>query len=300
MPDINPYIVNWVIDFLKDRQQRVCVDKVKTQFLPVSRGVPQGTVLGPVLFSIMVNDISPTSQNTLMTKYADDITCSIPVGLKVSNSASEEVENIKVWAEENLMKLNLSRTKELVIRGRTTLPAPEPIPTIECVSYLKLLGVTFQDSPTNWNKHFDDLMERAVKCMHILRVCKRNGYSVSDLDYLFNCLIMSLFTYCIRVWGVAAYTKYLIQIDRLLRRAFRFGYIQHELSIQKVIKDRDLRLWKSIMGTSSNPLQDLLPPLKNRALRDRSHPYQIPRVNIHTYIHTYFIGTPFNRAFQSQ
>ena len=53
--------------------------------------------------------------------------------------------------------------------------------------------------------------------MHILRVCKRNGYSVSDLDYLFNCLIMSLFTYCIRVWGVAAYTKYLSQIDRLLR-----------------------------------------------------------------------------------
>ena len=174
------------------------------------------------------------------------------------------------------MKLNLSKTKELVIRGRTTLPPPEPIDTIERVSYLKLLGVTFQDSPTNWDKHFDDFMERAVKRMHILRVCKRNGYSVFDLDYLFNCLIMSLFTYCNRVWGVAAYTKYLSQIDRLLRRAFRFGYIEHESSIQQVIKDRDVRLWKSIMGASSHPL---LPPFKNRALRSRSHPYQIPRVN---------------------
>ena len=85
--------------------------------------------------------------------------------------------------------------------------------------------------------------------MHILRVCKRNGYIVSDLDYPFNCLIMSLFTYCIRGWGVAAYTKYLSQIDRLLRKAFRFGYIQHETSIQQVIKDRDGRLWKSIMGS---------------------------------------------------
>ena len=279
VPDINPYIVNWVIDFLKDRQQRVCVDKVMTSFLPVNRGVPQGTVLGPVLFTIMVNDIGPTSQNTLMTKYADDITCSIPAGPDVNDCASEEVENIKAWAEENLMKLNLSKTKELVIRGRTTLPPPEPIVTIERVSYLKLLGVTFQDSPTNWDKHFDELMERAVKRMHILRVCKRNGYSVSDLDYLFNSLIMSLFTYCIRVWGVAAYTKYLSQIDRLVRRAFRFGYIRHELSIQQVIKDRDVRLWKSIMATSLHPLKDLLPPLKNRALRGRSHPYQIPRVN---------------------
>ena len=110
-------------------------------------------------------------------------------------------------------------------------------------------------------------------------MCKRNGYSVSDLDYLFNCLIMSIFTYCIRVWGVAAYTKYLSQIDSLLRRAFRFGYIEHESSIEQVIKDTKVRLWKSIMGTSSHPLQDFLPSLKNRALRGRPHPYQIPLVN---------------------
>ena len=122
-------------------------------------------------------------------------------------------------------------------------------------------------------------MERAVKRIHILRVCKRKGYSLCDLDYLFSCLIMSLFTYCIRVWGVAAYTKYLSQIDRLVTRASRFGYIQHESSIQQVIKDKDVRLWKSIMGAFSQPLKDLLPPLKNRALRGRSHPYQIPRVN---------------------
>ena len=260
MPDINPYIVNWVIDFLKDRQQRVCVDKVMAPFLPANRGVPQGTVLGPVLLFILVNDVSPTSQNTLMTKYADDITCSIPTGPNVNDSASDEVENFKVWAVENLMKLNLSNTKERVIRGRTTLPPPESVVTIKRVSYLKLLRVTFRDNPTNWDKHFDDLMERALKPMRILRVCKRNGYGASDLDYLFNCLIMSLFTYCIRVWGLAAYTKYLSQIDRLLRRAFRFGYIQHETSIQQVIKDRDVWLWKSIIGTSSHPLHDLLRP----------------------------------------
>ena len=60
---------------------------------------------GTCTFYIMVNGISPTSQNTLMTKYADEITCSIPVGPNGNDSASEEVENIKVWAEENLMKL---------------------------------------------------------------------------------------------------------------------------------------------------------------------------------------------------
>ena len=98
------------VDFYK---QRVLVDKVMVPFLPVNRGVPQDTVLRPVLFTIMENDISPNSQNTSMTKYADDITCSIPVGPNVNDSASEEVENIKVWAEKNLMKLDLSKTKDL-------------------------------------------------------------------------------------------------------------------------------------------------------------------------------------------
>ena len=93
------------------------------------------------------------------------------------------------------MKLNLSKTKELVIRGRTTLLPPKPIVTIERESYLKLSGVTFQDSPTNWDKHFDELMERALKRMRILRVCKRNGCSVSDLDYLFNYLFNCTVTF---------------------------------------------------------------------------------------------------------
>ena len=66
------------------------------------------------------------------------------------------------------MKLNLSKTKELVIRGRTTVLPPKPIVIIGRVSSLKLLGVTFPDRPSNWDKHFDDLMERALKRMHNL------------------------------------------------------------------------------------------------------------------------------------
>ena len=64
---------------------------------------------------------------------------------------------------KNLLKLNLSNTKEIVIRGRTTLPHPDEILDIKRVFYLKLLGVTFQVTPTNRDKHFDDLMERALK-----------------------------------------------------------------------------------------------------------------------------------------
>ena len=99
--DVNPYITNWIISFLTKRQQRVVVDGKSTEFASFNRGVPQGTVLGPILFSIMINDITAVHPGSnLLLKYADDLTLSIPFTL--------EVGNIQQWACKKRMKLNLS------------------------------------------------------------------------------------------------------------------------------------------------------------------------------------------------
>ena len=60
----------------------------------------------------------------------------------------------------------------------------------------------------------------------ILRVCKFCGFSAKELDIIFNSLLTSLFMFGAEVWGCAAHSKYLVQIDRLLNRAFRSGYVQ--------------------------------------------------------------------------
>ena len=70
---INPYVVNWMISFLGNRRQRVVADGIVTECLNINRGVPQGTVIGPILFSIMVDD----SKNELV-KFADDLTLGVP------------------------------------------------------------------------------------------------------------------------------------------------------------------------------------------------------------------------------
>ena len=111
---INPYIINWIISFLENRKQRVVIDGITTKYLDINRGVPQGTVLGPVLFSLMVNDIRLVHpENNSIAKYADDITIIVPVKTN-SDTALVEIRNIESWATKK-MSLNFSKTCEMLI-----------------------------------------------------------------------------------------------------------------------------------------------------------------------------------------
>ena len=130
------------------------------------------------------------NSRTLLVKYADDITLSTYRTINY-DCAPEEVDSIKKWATENKMSINLTKTKELVVRGRSKAPIPTPLPGIVQVDNIKLLGVTFHHSPNNWDSHFDTLLSKAGKRMYILRICKKFGYSRENLHYLFNTLICS-------------------------------------------------------------------------------------------------------------
>lgn len=133
-----------------------------------------------------------------MVKFADDITISIPVSNDSTDATINEVNSIRDWAASNRMTLNHSKTWEMLIHGKTTKPNPQPVPDIERKSWLKLLGITFQENPCCWDLHVDKLITKASSRLYILRVCKFYGYSQDQVNKLFDSLILSLFAYGLR------------------------------------------------------------------------------------------------------
>ena len=290
---LNPYIVNWLINFLQDREQRVTVDGITTNFLRINRGVPQGTVLGPILFSIMVNDIKAIDLKNELCKFADDITVEAP-GYEDDDTGTTEVENIKLWAKNNRMALNMDKTYEMIVRGKGLITVPSCIPSIKRKTWLKLLGVTLEELPTRWDRHFEEMLSKASERMYTLRVCKYYGFTAKQLDLLFHSLIMSLFTYAIELWGGASYTKYISQINKFLSRAFRNGYVTNKLNFKDVILDRDKKLWMKILNNENNALRELLPNKLNRTLRPRAHDYELPLVRTERFKNTFVNRCLFN------
>ena len=87
------------------------IDGITAEFVDINRGVPQGTVLGPIFFSLMVNDIQLADpRRNLMVRFAADLTISIPVSKDSTDTTINEVNSMRHWAASNRMTLNLSKT----------------------------------------------------------------------------------------------------------------------------------------------------------------------------------------------
>ena len=97
----------------------------------------------------MVNDIATVSpMDNLLVKYADNNTISVPVS-QSTDTAGAEVGNMKKWADINEMSPNFTKTWEMCMQGKTTKLSPPELRGIKRKSWLKLLGVTFQEDATN-------------------------------------------------------------------------------------------------------------------------------------------------------
>ena len=138
----------------------------------INTGVPQGSVLGPVLFSILVNDL-PCLETLTAVQYADDV--NIVLHSKDTDTShllkkiSSQMTKVKSWCASNNQALNTDKSKLLVkTRNANDQPIHE---SVKVVNSTKILGVYLNDQMT-WNSHIDSLCKTACQRLHILRTLK--------------------------------------------------------------------------------------------------------------------------------
>ena len=115
---IDGEIADWIENWLTNRVQRVVVGGVHSDWKEVSSGVPQGSILGPVLFSIFINDLDSNLINEVL-KFADDTKVWGRVdSVEDVSKMQEDLNRLGLWSEKNLMPFNVSKCRVMHLGNR--------------------------------------------------------------------------------------------------------------------------------------------------------------------------------------
>ena len=282
---VKPTIVNWIIDFLRNRQQRVKLNNCYSSWLNVSAGVPQGTRFGPWLFLVMINDLKLPGGSFSMWKFADDTTVSVVVPSSGESSLQEAVNHISSGSHSNHFQLNPTKCKELIVCFQKIPPPYSPI-TIDGVQFqrvssAKVLGVTISND-LKWNDHVDTITSKAARRLYLLSQLKRAGISSDDLLAFYYSVIRSVLEFSCQLFH-RSLPKYLSDdIVRIQRRAMRIifpnlSYCEalNKAGIPTLSERRDslsIKLFEDIVSNEHHKLANLLPQMSSsyaRRLRNK-------------------------------
>ena len=196
-------ILNWLKNFLTNRTQQVVIDGATSNPAKVQSGVPQGTVLGPVLFIVYMNDLHNVIKNSLLKCFADDskIIKSIQ-NLEDREKLIEDLEAVLQWTEDNSMKFNADKF-QLLQHGRDNeLKQPYNLPgdqILEQSKTVKDLGINVAED-LKWRYHINILTNDATSFANwILRTIKSRETDV--MLTMFKTYVLSRLEYTSPLWN---------------------------------------------------------------------------------------------------
>lgn len=204
--------------YLSYRVQYVCVNELNSKMLPVKLGVPQGSVLGPTLFLIYINDL-PNCVNAQCILYADDTTVSVNCSSKAELEARlcEVRLNVEDWLLSNKLSLNKAKTEKLVF---TKKRAETNLSTCQSV---KFLGVVL-DPALTWIEHCARLCNRLAGQVYLLSNL-RPLVTKRVLMSAYHALVASTLRYGILAWGHASAAQDVFSLQRrMVRKISGIGY----------------------------------------------------------------------------
>ena len=218
-------LLNWFRSYLTGRQQCVCINGTTSSYLDISCGVPQGSVLGPLLFLLYINDLPNISKILDFFLFADDtnIFYKSKSLATLQKKLNKELRKLYLWLNINRLSLNIDKTNFIVfhpynkpIHERITLLINKK--AIKETNFIKYLGVLV-DSTLSWNYHINNItkkVSRAIGVMYKLRPY----LPLEIMKNIYYSLIYSHINYGIEAWGYA-FQIYLNKLEVLQKRALR-------------------------------------------------------------------------------
>ena len=166
-------ILKWFRSYLNGRSQRVCLNGSFSQWKRIKAGVPQGSILEPLLFITFINDIVRDIGASIKL-FTDDTSLSVTVVSPniAANILNNDLQKIHHWSNRWLVKFNPQKTETMVISRKTVKPLHPPLKMnnhdIQEVLSHKHLGIYFSDNGS-WQEHIDYIVKKSFVRLNILR-----------------------------------------------------------------------------------------------------------------------------------
>ena len=215
----------WFQSYLSDRKQYVSINGSNSSYLNVTCGVPQGSVLGPLLFLIYINDLPLASSKLAFCLFADDTNIYYEAEslTKLQSVVNKELKKVKMWLDVNKLSLNIDKTNFVIFKSpqhcspETTTIRIGNLP-VKQTCYVKFLGVLL-DENLSWKYHLNELSKKLARtCGMFFKV--RHFLPINVLICLYNSLFSPFLQYGILVWGLT-YETYINPVFLLQKRVVR-------------------------------------------------------------------------------
>ena len=236
-------LYRWVEDFLIGRTQKVKVGNIVSETSEVTSGIPQGSILGPILFTIFINDL-PEGLKNICKIFADDT--KVYGNSKESDSIQEDIDKLQEWSIKWNLYFNVEKCKVMHIGNNNpetkyTMKKGDNLENIITCEDEKDLGVTF-DKKLNFNKHIESAIGKANRMLGLIK----RTFSYMDKDIflrLYKSMVRPHLEYGNIIWN-RLLKKHSISIERVQRRATKLLKQCNQLSYSERLNYLDLHSLK--------------------------------------------------------
>ena len=230
--------------YLSGRQQQCYVDGNLSSPRTMTCGVSQGTVLGPLLFLIYINDLPSSLQNSKPRMFADDTSLTFKAETihELEHQANQDLENINQWLIANKLFANLTKTEYMIIASDNRLSNLIQSPKfyldnklIRQVSNTKSLGL-YIDEKLSWTKQIDVLSKKISSAIGGLKRI-RQYVPFQTLNLIYNSLVQSHFDYCDIVWHSGLNQELSNRLQKLQNRVARvILHVNYEIRSTELLR----------------------------------------------------------------